>query len=775
MASIIPGFEYDIFISYRQKDNKHDGWVTEFVDNLKGELESTFKEEISVYFDINPHDGLLETHDVDASLKDKLKCLVFIPIISRTYCDPKSFAWEREFKAFIEQASKDRFGLKIKLPNSNVANRVLPIRIHDLDTEDVKCFEGITGGVMRTLDFIFKTASGVNRPLKSKEDHPGENLNKTYYQDQINKVALAIKEIIQGMKAKSALIMKETDQPEKSFKDVREDEGMIDIKNPGKSGKRKLISTVAVAALLIIAGIIGYPKIFKKSALEKLRSSDGRISVAVMPFKNMTNDATVNNWQGWIQGNLINLLSNSEELVPRPSESVDNLIQSNGLTNYASLTPAVASSISEKLGANVFVLGSIGQIGTTIRVYAQLIDTKTEEIFKYFQIDVPSMAEMNQKVIDSLSVMVKEFLEISKLKRESSTNLQGMLATCNSPEAYGFFIAGKKAFEKRDYPTVIHNLTRAIEIDTTFTYAPILLAQAYGNVGMYDSAKKLVLKQYKKRELMSPQMKTYTEYTYSVFFGTPKERIKYLNLLLEIDDRSTDYHYLLGNTYYNLYQYDKAIPEYEEALEINYKWGSKPWWVFNYTALGNCYHKTGQYKKEKRIYKKAEKDFPDDPAIYARLIVLELTKGNPVTANQYIEKYISLLKENSTTKADIARNMADIYSQADIPDKTEEYYRQALSSEPDNPSRMNNLAYFLINTDRNTNEGLEVVNTALKSEPDNYNYLHTKGWGLYKQGKYKEALEILQKSWDLRRKLAIYNHEAFLHLEEVKKTVAGIK
>ena len=35
MASIISGFEYDIFISYRQKDNKYDGWVTEFVANLQ--------------------------------------------------------------------------------------------------------------------------------------------------------------------------------------------------------------------------------------------------------------------------------------------------------------------------------------------------------------------------------------------------------------------------------------------------------------------------------------------------------------------------------------------------------------------------------------------------------------------------------------------------------------------------------------------------------------------------------------------------------------------
>ena len=40
MSIIIEGYNYDIFISYHQKDNKNDGWVTEFVNNLKGELES---------------------------------------------------------------------------------------------------------------------------------------------------------------------------------------------------------------------------------------------------------------------------------------------------------------------------------------------------------------------------------------------------------------------------------------------------------------------------------------------------------------------------------------------------------------------------------------------------------------------------------------------------------------------------------------------------------------------------------------------------------------
>ena len=88
---------------------------------------------------------------------------------------------------------------------------------------------------------------------------------------------------------------------------------------------------------------------------------------------------------------------------------------------------------------------------------------------------------------------------------------------------------------------------------------------------------------------------------------------------------------------------------------------------------------------------------------------------------------------------------------------------------------MNALAYFLIDKGRNVNEGLELINKTLSLSPDQYEYLDTKGWGLYKQGKYQEALDMLQKSWDLRKEKAIYNHDAFLHLETAKKAVAGLK
>jgi hypothetical protein len=53
MASLLTGYEYDIFTNYRQKDNKYDGRVIEFVDNLKRQLEATFKEPVSVYLNIS--------------------------------------------------------------------------------------------------------------------------------------------------------------------------------------------------------------------------------------------------------------------------------------------------------------------------------------------------------------------------------------------------------------------------------------------------------------------------------------------------------------------------------------------------------------------------------------------------------------------------------------------------------------------------------------------------------------------------------------------------
>jgi len=199
MPAFIEGFEYDVFISYRQNDNIYDGWVTKFVDNLKKELVATIKGNVNVYFDENPHDGLLETHQIDESLNTKLKCLIFIPVISQTYCDTKSFAWQNEFLVFKKKVSEDDLGMYITLPNGNVCSRILPVKIHNLDEPDQTLLEKELSGSLRSIEFIHQSP-GVNRPLDAKHDNVYGTQNKTIYRDQINKVANSIKDILIGIK-----------------------------------------------------------------------------------------------------------------------------------------------------------------------------------------------------------------------------------------------------------------------------------------------------------------------------------------------------------------------------------------------------------------------------------------------------------------------------------------------------------------------------------------------------------------------------------------------
>jgi TolB-like protein len=512
MASLLPGYEYDIFISYRQKDNKGEKWVSEFVEALKTELESTFKEEISVYFDINPHDGLLETHDVDASLKEKLKCLVFIPIISRTYCDPKSFAWEHEFKAFVEQASHDQFGLKVRLPNGNVASRVLPVRIHDLDNDDIKLYESLLGGVLRGVELIYKSA-GVNRPIRSEEEKPHENLNLTIYRDQINKVANAINEIVSGLKAGKAASGKEKSDLVMPWEEVKKEKRSLPKGRPNKNNRIKLLSRIlSILIIVVLAVVFVHPKIFLSDSLRKLRASDGRIPIAVMPFQNISNDSSLNYLKDWIPEGMTSYLSNfSEDIQVRRTETIYSMIKNQGLTINSSITPSVASQISKKIDANIFISGSLTKTGKGIIVNANLINSQTDEILKSFQ-EKGSSEEIIQK-IDTLSRKIKDYLSVARLKKELPLEYQNSAST-NDPEALRHYILGREANMNLEVSRARKEFLKTISMDTNFLMPYFSLIHTYIDGGLYDSAKIICLNLYGRRDQMDPQSRLQTECFY---------------------------------------------------------------------------------------------------------------------------------------------------------------------------------------------------------------------------------------------------------------------
>jgi TolB-like protein len=366
MSSLIPGYEYDIFISYRQKDNKGDRWVSEFVKALSSELESTFKEEVSIYFDINPHNGLLETHDVGDSLKEKLNSLVFIPIISRTYCDPKSFAWEHEFKAFIDHASGDQFGLKAKLPNGNVASRVLPVIIHDLDSEDIKLCESTLGGILRGVEFIYKEA-GVNRSLTPDDDEK-INLNRTKYRNQLNKVALAIKDIVSGLKGLPAGVV------------TKKDESI--------------------------------------SAFDKSPLQDN--SIIVLPFENISNEPNQEYFSDGLTEEIISDLS----LIP------NLLVISRSSAMTFKGTKNTIKEIADKVNVRYVLEGSVRKAGNKLRITAQLINAAYDSHIwaEKYTGTLEDIFDIQEKVSRSIFDALKLKLTPEENKRISEKPISNIVA-----------------------------------------------------------------------------------------------------------------------------------------------------------------------------------------------------------------------------------------------------------------------------------------------------------------------------------------------------------
>ncbi len=530
--------------------------------------------------------------------------------------------------------------------------------------------------------------------------------------------------------------------------------------------KRQRVSDVVIVVLIVVVGILIYPKIFKKDKFEGIRDADGRISVAVMPFQNMTGDTIWDIWQNGIQNELITKLSNSKELSVRQYQTMNDILQNTKHINYA--TPFVASDISRKLDANTFIQGCIKESGDIIRINAQLIDSKTEEIYKTYQIDGNTEDDMFI-IIDSLSRLVRSYLEIKVLEKELDYDYS-KFSTTGSPEAYRYYIKGMNLFFSNDYSSSVELFIKALEADPNFFAANYFLTGAYYNLRRNDKALLSFQKAYEQFENVSYDNQLLLKHMMSFIDKDPHAGIKYLELFLEDNPQNRIMWYLQGTNYNDIQQYEKAIQCFEKSLEISKKWGGGNMWDLFYINPGRAYHELGNHDRENEIYDLGLSILPDHPKIIHQQAICALSTGDTTEANDYIAKYRSIRETNGWDDDQIKNSIGIIYQMAEQYDKAIVIFRGLIAKNPHNPEMKWRLGSVLINNEKNVDEGMDLIDQALKIKPDNYSFIDTKGWGLYKQGKLEESLDILKESWEAR---PYFNPNHYLHIQEVEKALAN--
>jgi len=477
--------------------------------------------------------------------------------------------------------------------------------------------------------------------------------------------------------------------------------------------------------------------------------------------------------QEGIQQNLISSFSLIKELRVRTKDNISDLLKNNGYIENAAISPRIARTISEKLESDIYILGSIQKAGSTLRIDAQLINTRTKDVLQSFKETRPYNESIIIDLTDSLSRKLTDFLLFSKLIKNNPV-YQTFQVSTRSPEAMRCYIYGNNAKLSGDWSSARKWYLQALTIDSNFFDAKVSVLYS----SSIEEQLKGIIELYSKKDKFPLNTQIWINRMYSGWFESIDEQIKWAKKIQEIEDQSPGSYWDLGSLYKTSELYDNAIGEFKIYLEKCQKVGLNDF--SPYAALGETYHKMGRYDDEKKLYKKAGRDIPDKTQITYQWIVrnqaiISLIEKDTVEANRYISKYLSLLKEKSSSDTEIANALSYIYDEAGMADKAEKYYRKAVSLEPENPALLNEFAFFLARNNGKHTEFTSIIDKAMKLAPtkwDYYNYLDTKGYGLYKFGKPKEALEILQKCWD-EAPFKMYTIKS--HLDEVKKAVAGQK
>jgi TolB-like protein len=458
MPSQVQGYEYDIFISYRHKDNKYDGWVTSFVDHLRSELDATFKEEVSLYFDKNPHDGLHEAHDVDESLEQKIKCLIFIPIISQTYCDPNCFAWQRELLAFRDFAQADAIGPKVKVTNGNVISRILPVCIHELEDEDKRLYETETGGPMRAVDFIFSTA-GVNRPLSSS-DQASENTHKTFYRDQVNKVAQSIKQLISGIKRNVPVAASQRSTTTEKIQTAHEP-------RMRSTNWTRILAVGGILSAIAVATYFGFAVFSNANSRPPVK----RDKIAVLPFVNLSGNQDNEYFSDGVTEDIITSISKISDL---------KVISRSSVMRYKNTDKDIVD-IGSELGVEMILEGTVRLSGDRARITANLINAVNRE-----QIWADSY---DKAIKDLFNLQAEVARDIVMALKANFSELKGRKTPTSNLEAYDLYLRANYQYSKatkEGYRLGTALAKQATVLDSSFALGFALLSEFYSQIVYYQ-------------------------------------------------------------------------------------------------------------------------------------------------------------------------------------------------------------------------------------------------------------------------------------------------
>ena len=294
--------------------------------------------------------------------------------------------------------------------------------------------------------------------------------------------------------------------------------------------------------------------------------------IAVLPFKNISDDVQQDYFSDGITADLITDLSKISGLA---------VIARNSVFGFKN-TDVTIRTIKDELGVDYVVEGSIRKVGDQVRITARLIDASNSINIWAGRFD----GEINNifSFQDKVTAQIIDALEI-KLTEKDRSRLANKYS--NSIEAYDQFLRGKQNLwlsSREGMLNARQDFLKAIQLDNQF-------ARAYGNLAL--------------------------TYVYDYMHGWTNNDEQALLKMHEYADKgiATDpqlpqVYWVKGFADIFSHNYQQSLEHAQKAIDLD------PGFVDGYGLFATTLNYAGKPKQADKIMRKAMKLNPNYPAIY---------------------------------------------------------------------------------------------------------------------------------------------------------------
>ena len=216
-----------------------------------------------------------------------------------------------------------------------------------------------------------------------------------------------------------------------------------------------------------------------------------------------------------------------------------------------------------------------------------------------------------------------------------------------------------------------------------------------------------------------------------------------------------------------------------------------PEFPFALATLANAYETTKRYESAIAAYDRIPKDTPLQSSIdirkalnlnqldrvdEAQKLLDEVARNNPADvrpldalgtimrghkryaeAIEYYTKAIALIGKPEQKHWSYFYSRGTCYERLKNWTPAEADLRKAMQLSPDEPLVLNYLGYTWIDQNRNLQQGLALIEKAVRQKPDDGYIVDSLGWAQFRLGRFKEAVKYLERAVELRPEDPVLN------------------